>query len=36
LRGERLATLAMVADGVGGAEAGGEASRLALAAIAAT
>lgn len=34
LRGERLATIAMVADGVGGAAAGGEASRLALEAIA--
>jgi protein phosphatase len=34
LRGERLATLAMVADGVGGAEAGEEASRRALEAIA--
>lgn len=34
LRSERLATLAMVADGVGGAAAGAEASRLALASIA--
>ena len=34
LRSERLATLAMVADGVGGAAAGAEASRLALAAVA--
>jgi len=34
LRGERLATIAMVADGVGGAAAGEEASRLALEAIA--
>src|SRR5262245_911800 len=34
LRGERLATLAMVADGVGGTVAGEEASRLAVAAIA--
>jgi serine/threonine protein phosphatase PrpC len=34
LRGERLATIAMVADGVGGAAAGEEASRRALEAIA--
>jgi serine/threonine protein phosphatase PrpC len=34
LRSERLATLAMVADGVGGAAAGADASRLALASIA--
>jgi protein phosphatase len=33
LRSERLATLAMVADGVSGAAAGAEASRLALASI---
>lgn len=30
LRGERLATIVMVADGVGGGAAGGEASRLAV------
>jgi len=34
LRGERLATIAMVADGVGGAAGGEEASRLAVEAIA--
>src|SRR5262245_37104072 len=34
LCGERLATLAMVADGAGGTAAGGEASRLAVEAIA--
>ncbi len=33
LRGERQATIFMVADGVGGAEAGGEASQLALEAV---
>src|SRR5262245_25765858 len=34
LQGERLGTVAMVADGVGGAAAGGEASRLAVSAVA--
>ncbi len=33
LRGERLATYMLVADGVGGAAGGGEASRVALATI---
>lgn len=33
LRGERLATILMVADGVGGGQGGGEASRLAVEAI---